>query len=167
MRAAAPYWGSGRTILLAFKFRGADYLARHLAGVLAGRLAPAPAADEVTAVPATARDRRRRDHAAELLGEAVARQLRLPFLAGRLQKVRSTKRQSSLPLESRAENVRGAFRATRRAPRRILLVDDIATSGSTARACAGALLRAGAETVDVWCFARASRDDELLVGEMP
>jgi predicted amidophosphoribosyltransferase len=41
----------------------------------------------------------------------------------------------------------------------VLLVDDVATSGWTARECAAALVAAGAARVDVWTFARASRDD--------
>ena len=162
LRAAAPYRGVAREILLAFKFRGADYLAPHLARLLAARLAGQSDYDEITAVPATARQRLRRDHAADLLGAALARELALPFAPERLEKVRATMRQSDLPLGQRAENVRGAFRATRPAPERILLVDDVATSGSTARSCARALLRAGAETVDVWCFARAGREDDIF-----
>jgi predicted amidophosphoribosyltransferase len=55
--------------------------------------------------------------------------------------------------------VSGAFRVRGRAASRVLLVDDVATSGWTARECAAALAGAGAGTVDAWCFARASRDD--------
>ncbi len=43
----------------------------------------------------------------------------------------------------------------------VLLVDDVATSGATARECARQLLKAGARDVDVWCFARASRGEML------
>ena len=68
LHAAAPYAGSARAILLAFKFHGADYLAARLAEVLAARLAP-PRVDEVAAVPATRRARRRRGyHPADALG---------------------------------------------------------------------------------------------------
>jgi ComF family protein len=161
LTALSGYHGPARAILLAFKFRGADYLAPHLARELARRLPLPDTPDEVVSVPATRRDRRRRDHAAELLGIAVARALALPFSTTRLEKVRTTRRQSGLPLEERVANVRGAFRARRPSPQRVLLVDDVATSGSTARACAAALIRAGTETVDVWCFARASREDEV------
>ena len=55
----------------------------------------------------------------------------------------------------------GAFAARPGAPARVLLVDDVATSGATARECSRALLQAGAREVDVWCFARGSRDDEV------
>jgi predicted amidophosphoribosyltransferase len=163
LRAAAPYRGSARTILLAFKFRGADYLGARLAEVVAGRMTasseePCPF-DEVAAVPATPRSVRRRGyHAAEVLGREIASRVGIPF-AVRLRKVRETERQSGLTLPQRRRNVRGAFAPRGRSPRTVLLVDDVATSGQTARECASALLQAGAEHVDVWCFARASRDD--------
>jgi predicted amidophosphoribosyltransferase len=164
LRAAAPYRGSARTILLAFKFRGADYLGARLAEVVVDRLALRGDAEErrhheVAAVPATARSFRRRGyHPAELLGRAVSLHLGIPF-ARRLRKLRETERQSGLTLARRRENVRKAFGASGRPARRVLLVDDVATSGQTARECAAALSAAGAEGVDVWCFARASRDD--------
>lgn len=159
LRAAAPYRGTAREILLAFKFRGADYLARHLAARMAARLEPPGPVAEVTAVPATRRARRTGDHAAELLGAAVAARLRAPFAPRRLEKARETERQSGLALPRRDANVRGAFRARAGCPETVLLVDDVATSGATARECARRLRRAGARSVLVWCFARASRDD--------
>jgi ComF family protein len=163
LRAAAPYRGSARTILLAFKFRGADYLGERLAEVVVGRLTiPGDAGSriaEVAAVPATSRSVRSRGyHPAELLARALSRHLAIPFVR-RLRKVRETERQSGLPLARRRQNVRGAFRANGRPARTVLLVDDVATSGQTARECCAALIAGGAEQVDVWCFARASRDD--------
>jgi predicted amidophosphoribosyltransferase len=162
LRASAPYRGVAREILLAFKFRGADYLARHLAARMSERLTRPEDVAEVVAVPAVAAWRRRHDHAAELLARAVATRLDLPFAAGRLEKRRATERQSALPLSRREENVRGVFRARSGAPPAVLLVDDVATSGATARECARRLLRAGARRVDVWCFARAARTDVAL-----
>jgi ComF family protein len=161
LRAAAPYAGSARRILLAFKFRGADYLAGHLAGAMAARL-PAPDADEVVAVPATARSRRERGyHPAALLAASVARRLGVPHRSGRLRKVRETERQSLLPAARRPANVRRAFAVAGTPAPRVLLVDDVATSGATARECAARLRDAGAERVVVWCFARASRTDPI------
>jgi len=162
LRAAAPYRGAARDVLLAFKFRGADYLARHLARLMRRRLPPPKGMLEVTSVPGRKSLWRRDEHAAELLGEAVAASLGLPFAPRRLEKVRPTRRQSGLPLARRESNVRGAFRARGRAPTSVLLVDDVATSGATARECALRLRRAGASRVLVWCFARASRLDTLL-----
>jgi ComF family protein len=163
LRAAAPYRGAARDVLLAFKFRGADFLAARMAAVMAERLGDAPGADEVVAVPATARSRRARGyHPAEALAAAVARATGLTLARGRLVKTRETGVQSRLPLSDRARNVRRAYAVRGRAARRVLLVDDVATSGATARECAHRLERAGAERVTVWCFARASRADVEL-----
>ena len=166
LRAAVPYRGSARAILIAFKFRGADFLAGHLARAMTrdiGAEARALEFDEVVPVPGNPLSRWGRDHPAERLAEAVAGRLGLPFAAGRLRKTRRTQKQSGLPARDRPANVRGAFAASPygRSRPRILLVDDVATSGATARECSSALRRAGAATVDVWCFARATRDDEI------
>jgi predicted amidophosphoribosyltransferase len=159
LRAAAPYRGSARGILLAFKFQGADFLATHMAQQMALRL-PAPDAGEIAAVPATRRARRGRGyHPAEALAEAVARRLGLDFVRGRLVKTRETAVQSRLPASARPANVRRAFRVDGRPAARVLLVDDVGTSGATARECAHRLAVAGARSVTVWCFARASRAD--------
>jgi predicted amidophosphoribosyltransferase len=171
MRTAAPYRATARSILLAFKFRGADYLGPRIAEVMVDRLHPGARQldwGEVVAVPATTRSARLRGyHPADVLAEAVARRLRLPYSPDRLRKVRETARQSGLALERRRANVSGAFRVGGRSEASVLLVDDVATSGWTARECAAALAGAGAETVDVWCFARASRDDVDLDGLVP
>jgi ComF family protein len=159
LRGAAPYRGSARRILLAFKFRDADYLAPRLADLMMARLGPAPSVDVVLPVPAFGRLRLfSPPHAAEQLAIALARRLGRPFSRRRLTKRRKTRRQSGLPLARRLENVRGAFDAAESSPARILLVDDVATTGSTARACAAALKKAGAREVHVWCFARAARE---------
>jgi ComF family protein len=76
-----------------------------------------------------------------------------------LARIKSTLQQVGLSKSQRAENVQGAFRVpTERrsevAGRRLILVDDVMTSGATAEACARALLRAGAARVDVLVFAR-------------
>ena len=75
------------------------------------------------------------------------------------RKTRETEIQSRLPVARRAGNVRGAFGVRSTPGRRVLLVDDVATSAATARACARQLVLAGASAVTVWCFARASRTD--------
>ncbi len=157
--APAPYVGSAREILLAFKFRGADYLAARLARIMAETL-PAPPADEIVCVPATFRARRARGyHPAEALAIALAARLGIPFARRRLVKRRETEVQSGLPIGRRPANVRGAFRVAGTPASRLLLVDDVATSGATARECSRRLAEAGAGVITAWCFARASRAD--------
>jgi predicted amidophosphoribosyltransferase len=76
-----------------------------------------------------------------------------------LRRVRATEQQIGLSRSQRASNVQGAFKvATDRsadiAGRRVILVDDVLTTGATVDACARALLRAKAAAVDVLVFAR-------------
>jgi predicted amidophosphoribosyltransferase len=161
LRGFAPYRGSARGILLAFKFRGADYLAATLARLMAKHLPLPESVKEVTAVPASPRSRWKHDHAAELLARAVSNEVGLPFFRRRLEKTRATEQQSRLPYADRADNVGGAFRGRGICPEGVLLVDDVATSGATAGECAQALREIGAKRIYVWCFARASREDAL------
>ena len=83
----------------------------------------------------------------------------VPVLTGALKRVRATTQQVGLSKAERADNVQGAFRVppehkAQVAGRRLVLVDDVLTSGATVDTCARALLRAGAAHVDVLVFAR-------------
>jgi len=96
---------------------------------------------------------------AALLAAGIARLAAAPHDPMVLQRVKATGSQVGLSLTQRKENVRGAFRVpeamrTRIAHRDVLLVDDVYTSGATAKAATRALLRAGAAAVDVLTFAR-------------
>jgi ComF family protein len=158
--AAAPYRGPAREILLAFKFRGADYLAGHLAEAMLRRIPTPSGCVEIAAVPATSRARRARGyHPAELLAQAIAKRIGIPFRRELLVKVRETEVQSRVPAAGRAANVRRAFRVGVRPAGDVLLVDDVVTSAATARECARWLAKAGASSITIWCFARASRGD--------
>jgi predicted amidophosphoribosyltransferase len=83
----------------------------------------------------------------------------VPVAATVLKRVKATPHQVGLSKAERAQNVQGAFRVppaarAETAGRRLVLVDDVLTSGATVDACARALLRGGAAQVDVLVFAR-------------
>ena len=91
------------------------------------------------------------------LARFAARALALPFDVHALERCRATGVQSSLPAVARAANVAGAFRAVRPLRgRRVALVDDVLTTGSTAGAAAAALAMAGAGGVELWAVARSA-----------
>jgi ComF family protein len=95
---------------------------------------------------------------AALLGNAIARRLERPLDAASLVRVRETDPQTGKTMRERRSNIRNAFairRPGRIANRRILLVDDVMTTGATVDECARALLEAGARRVDVLTLARA------------
>jgi ComF family protein len=101
----------------------------------------------------------RRFNQSAALAQAVARESGLPVLYEVLNRVKPTVQQVGLSRTERARNVQGAFAVSERARaevagRRVVLVDDVLTSGATAEACARALRRGGAAEVDVLVFAR-------------
>jgi len=77
-----------------------------------------------------------------------------------LRRIRATRMQNELPVADRRGNVRGAFRCRAAAGRRILLVDDVMTTGATLAACREAALSAGAAAVYAAVVARADRGDD-------
>ena len=101
----------------------------------------------------------RRFNQAALLAQIIARTNGRVVAHGALKRVKATPQQVGLDKSERAHNVQGAFRvpAAGRAEvagRKLLLIDDVLTSGATIDACTRALLRAGATSVDVLVFAR-------------
>ncbi|MCI0520869.1 MAG: ComF family protein [Chloroflexi bacterium] len=118
--------------------------------------------DLVTATPmGVVRLAERGYNQADLLARPVALGLGLPYKPKAAAKTKETRSQVGLNLAQRRENVAGAFRArpAEVEGQRILLVDDVSTSGATLDACARALLDGGA--AQVWCFtlARAWQQD--------
>jgi ComF family protein len=101
----------------------------------------------------------RRYNQSGLLAREIARQSGVAVNGEALGRVRATEQQVGLSRTQRASNVQGAFQvaAARQAEvqdRHVVLVDDVLTSGATVDACARALLRARAASVDVLVFAR-------------
>jgi ComF family protein len=111
-------------------------------------------------VPLHARLTARRFNQANALAQAISVQCGVPANPFVLARVKASPPQAGLSRAQRALNLQGAFRvaeemARRVEGRKIVLIDDVMTSGSTANAAARALLRAGAGRVDVLVFARA------------
>jgi ComF family protein len=102
---------------------------------------------------------RRRYNQSGALARVIERQTGVRVTSETLRRVRPTQQQIGLSRSQRASNVQGAFKVTadRQSEiegRRVVLIDDVLTSGATVDACARALLRAKAAAVDVLVFAR-------------
>ena len=160
-RAALRYDGHAKRVLLPFKHADRPELANALAPMMARAGAPLLRRAEVI-VPVPLHRRRlfgRRYNQAALLARALARLSGVPAVPDLLRRTRPTVSLGDLGAQARTEAVAGAFavrpaRASRLAGRRVLLIDDVMTSGATANACALALLAAGAAAVDVLVAAR-------------
>jgi ComF family protein len=103
----------------------------------------------------------RRFNQSAMLAAAVSAESGVPIAAGALKRVKATAQQVGLTRAERATNVQGAFKVPEEGRalvlrRRLVLVDDVLTSGATVEGCARALLRAGAANVDVLVFARVA-----------
>jgi ComF family protein len=101
----------------------------------------------------------RRYNQSGALARIISRQSGVKLASEALRRVRATEQQIGLSRSQRASNVQGAFkvaadRSADIAGRRVILVDDVLTTGATVDACARALLRAKAAAVDVLVFAR-------------
>jgi ComF family protein len=160
-RAAIVYAGTGRRLVHLFKYSDRlelrIILARWLAGAGAELLA---GADLVVPVPLHARRLiwRRYNQAEFLARQIVPRGARAVVACDVLVRRRRTTPQVGLTESQRRDNVTGAFAVPARARariagRRILLVDDVITTGATVNACARTLKRAGAASVDVLAVA--------------
>ncbi|MCR9222084.1 MAG: ComF family protein [Alphaproteobacteria bacterium] len=163
-RAVFAYDEASRSMLLDFKHGDrtdlAPALARWMARAGAELLADA---DLIAPVPLHPRRLwRRRYNQAALLAQALAGPAEVPLSVDLLQRRRNTPSQGRLSAKGRRRNVAGAFlvRPARRptvSGKRILLIDDVMTTGATAEACAKALKRAGASGVDLLTLARVVR----------
>jgi ComF family protein len=149
------YDGTARKLILDLKLRGLSAAADPLvAGMVDFALRKGLAGSWVTWVPCREVDRRRRgfDHA-EVLARGVARGLGLPRRLV-LSRTGATLDQAGLGAAQRAQNLRHAF-ACGEVAGRVVLVDDLVTTGATASACARVLRSSGATGVEVLSPCRA------------
>ena len=154
-RAAVAYDAGVRTLVSAWKERGLRRLASLAAGLVV-EVVPRPSGQLITFVPPDGeRSLARGDHPPARLARELGRWWELP-VEPVLGRTRPLRRQRGLAREERRRNVRGAFRA-KPVRGRVILVDDVYTTGSTVSAAATALRAAGAVSVEVVTFARAVR----------
>ena len=158
-RAFAAYGGALESLIGAFKFRGRRDLATPLASLVSLVLDDGfEAVDLVVPVPLSrARLRERGYDQAWLLARALGKLLDIPAAPRALKRVRNTKPQTTLSATARSHNVANAFDMGPDGVvgADILLVDDVLTTGATARECARILMLSGASRVRVATVARA------------
>ena len=155
------YEGTLRELIHLYKYAGIETLSLPLADLLASALPLEERFDAVIPVPLHWRKKWHRGfNQAELLARAIARRRGIPMVRA-LGRVRFTKTQAGLSNTDRRKNVAAAFRCRRAAEtlrgKRVLLIDDVMTTGATAAACARALKQAGADRVVLATVARVDR----------
>jgi ComF family protein len=161
-RSFGYYTSELRQLIQAFKFKGRRDLARLLAPLIASTYLeswPERGADVILPVPLHSKRKRERSfNQAALLATVVARFLRLGCCERILTRVRHTPPQIGLTDAERARNVWKAFKCTQPTlvhGKRLLLIDDVMTTGATVASATEALLEAGALRVSVLTIARA------------
>lgn len=161
IRACTRFQGAVRDAVHRLKYNGQRALAEPLAEYLAKTAQALPPADALVPVPLhPSRERARGYNQSTLLAHELGRQMELPVIPA-LRRVRDTGAQVGLSRSERQANVKGAFACAGpglAAGRRLLLIDDVCTTGSTLVACAEPLLRAKADSV--WGLVIARQDYE-------
>lgn len=157
-RSAFVYAGTARTVVHALKYRHTTALARPMAGFMAELARQHELqVDVVIAVPLSGRRQRTRGYnQAAVLARALALELELPLSDALVRRRHTPPQAGSADAEARRRNVSGAFacRGQEIADRRVLLVDDVTTTGATLDSCSRALKEAGVAAVWAVTFAR-------------
>jgi ComF family protein len=153
-----PYLSPLREAICSFKYRGKHTLARPLARLMISALPSGIEIDMIVPIPLhPTRLRAREFNQSLLLADQLGRHLARPVSATHLVRITATNPQTTLTRQARLRNLREAF-AVRRAQdlteKRILLVDDVFTTGTTLNECAKALRKAGSGPVFALTLAR-------------
>ena len=152
-----PFVGPLRHAIHRFKFESGRSLADTLAATMSREIGELSTDTAIVPVPLHHNRLDERGYnQSNLLGQKLATEYRLPLEERIMARIRDTKAQMSLPPVERRRNVRGAFAtiAGVEMPKRVLLVDDVVTTGSTVDECARILKAAGVERVTVAAIAR-------------
>jgi ComF family protein len=154
------YEGTLRALIHLYKYGRVKTLARPLGDFMASALPRDERFDGIAPIPLHWRRQWQRGfNQSELLARTLSERSAIPMLKA-LRRVRSTVTQAGLSNTARRRNVSTAFHCRRPdavAGKRILLIDDVMTTGSTGAACAAALKRAGAARVALLTLARVDR----------
>lgn len=144
-----------------YKYHGQRKFVRPLVAdfgqFLARQLAVEPALAPLTLVPAPMHPRRRRERGfnqATDIAEQLGRQLDIPVDSGLVRRVRQVRSQRELNRAQRLANLKDVFEIRGTPPPRVAIVDDVVTTGATARALAMNLKAAGTRKVEIWALAR-------------
>jgi len=150
------YSGTLREAIHLFKFSGIKRLGKPLGKLLSSL--PIPEADMIVPVPLSKRGLRERGFNQTLiLARTLSKDLNIPFSMDSLFKRRHTPPQSGIKAVERKRNVKGAFEVREDVARkRVILLDDVMTTGATVRECAKTLAKAGAEEIIVVILARSA-----------
>ncbi|MFZ5801063.1 MAG: ComF family protein [Candidatus Omnitrophota bacterium] len=157
------YSGPMEDLIHLFKYRNRPQLAKPLSQIMIKFMEEYNLAlkgfDCLAPIPLHPSKLREREYnQSELLAQPLAAAFNIPLSVGNLQRRRFTQPQSSLKKEARWDNVRGAFAVKEAAGftgRKILIVDDLLTTGATCNEAARVLKESGAECVDVLTLAIA------------
>ncbi len=163
-RAALAYNEVSRALILRFKHADQTHAVRAFVPWLKRAGADIlPQADFLVPVPLHRwRLLKRRYNQAALIARALAAETEIPYLPEALTRVRATQSQGHKGAKDRLKNVRNAFVVrdewrSRLKDKRIILIDDVYTTGSTVKECTAALLKGGCSAVDVLTVARVVR----------
>jgi ComF family protein len=170
LRAAVAYGEVARKVALKLKYAGRPGVADTLAGLMVRHLVVRPGESDRPALLAPVplhrwRIWRRGYNQSALIATALASRSGVPAAVDLLRRIRHTPPLRGLGRRERAETVRNAFALSPGgkdlvAGRRVILVDDVFTTGATAGACAAALKKAGAAEVQVLCWARVLKVED-------
>lgn len=152
-RSPFVYEGEAKRLIEKYKFFNARYLSKYFVNYLVDTYLKFPFNAELAlAVPLSETAKRKRGYnQSELLAKDFAKRLKLEFSDKALTKIKETKKQVGLSKSERQQNLSGAFAANGDIVngRNVLLIDDVLTTGATANECSRALLKAGANRVQV------------------
>ena len=160
-RAAVKLTGLVQDVIHRYKYNQAGYFEPFLTDLLIRQASPVLAREKwdwIVPVPLHWLKFRSRSFNQSLrIGRALSKATTIPVKTSLLKRTEPTRTQTRLTRTQRAENVKRAFQFSGREPlqgAKIILVDDVLTTGATANACAKLLMQNGASVVDVWTVAR-------------